>query len=90
MYMTRHDLKALTDCGHRSGQIAWLRDRCWPFEISAKGYPKVLYSVMVARMGGKIEDSGPRLRLDDAAEEKAQKPSGKDVPEARKVLLRSA
>ena len=88
MFLTRLELKELTDCSNKSGQVKWLVSRCWPFEIGAKGYPKVLRSVLVARLGGRIEDNGPQLRLPHASAKVTKKPTGKDVPKAQQVLSR--
>lgn len=67
MLLTAADLKALTDYSRPSDQVKWLKDHGWPFEIGSKGFPKVLQSVAVARLGGKAENVGPSLRLDHEA-----------------------
>ena len=88
MFLARPEIKELTDCGHKAGQISWLRARGWPFEIGAKGYPKVLRSVAVARLGGKVEDYGPQLRLTDATQKAQSESSRTATPQTRQVLLR--
>jgi hypothetical protein len=55
-------LADLTEAKKPSAQIRWLDSRGWPYEISSKGKPRVLMSVMLARMGGTVSSataSGP-------------------------------
>ncbi len=62
MFLTADQLAELTDAQKPSVQIRWLKERGWPFEVSAKGRPKVLASVAAARMGagaGTVPPSGP-------------------------------
>lgn len=51
MFLTRQDLIELTGAVKRPVQIRWLRDRGYRFEVGADGNPKVLWSVVHARLG---------------------------------------
>lgn len=66
MFLCDLELEELT--GYRSHrlQARWLRDRGWPFEISARGRPSLLREAVVTRLGGSSAKSDreirPRLR----------------------------
>jgi hypothetical protein len=60
MFLTDDELLALTDRKRPSDQIRYLRERGYPFEIGAKGKPKVLRSVVEQRH--QIARPTPRLR----------------------------
>lgn len=61
-YASPAELQALTDRKHADAQIAWLTDQGVPFEVSAKGRPKVLRSVLLARSGQKTAAREPQVR----------------------------
>ncbi len=68
MFLTAAELRDLTDRQHADAQIAWLRARGWPFEVSASGRPKVARAEWERRMlsgaGSAVQkSSGPRLDL---------------------------
>ena len=50
-FLTRQDLVALTGAVKRPVQIRWLAERGYQFEIGVDGNPKVLSSVVRARLG---------------------------------------
>jgi len=63
MLMTDSEITEVTGRQRPKAQIRWLKARGWPFEVDADGRPKVLRSVMVARLGGSAQNDGPTLRL---------------------------
>lgn len=48
-------LVELTDCKRSRDQIAWLKKRGYPFEVSGAGRPKVLMAEIEARMRSHAE-----------------------------------
>lgn len=52
MFLTAEELADLTGLKRPSAQLQWLRLRGWPVESDAKGRPRVLRSVVEARLGG--------------------------------------
>lgn len=65
MFLTQDELFDLSGLRQAAAQIRWLRDHRYPMEIGADGKPRVLRSVVLARLGGsgQNEPTGPRLRL---------------------------
>ena len=67
MFLTTAELRDLTDRQHADAQIAWLRARGWPFEVSAEGRPKVARAEWEARMLSRQpvarKPASPRLGL---------------------------
>lgn len=66
MFLNPDQLKELTGCKRKSGMVAWLKDRRYPFEIGADGWPKVLATYVQAKLGGIPHKHEPRLRLENA------------------------
>ena len=66
MFLTSQELVELTDCKRGSGQIRWLSDRGYRFEISKYGRPKVLIDEVRAKMLSNIaiKAKGHTPRLD--------------------------
>jgi hypothetical protein len=66
MFLCDLELEELTGYRLHRRQARWLRDRGWPFEISAGGRPSVLREAVIARLGGVTqksqEEARPRLR----------------------------
>lgn len=60
MFLTPDELAELTGCKRKSGQIAWLKARRYPFEVNKTGHPKVLRETVFARMQAK---PSPQLRF---------------------------
>lgn len=50
-FLTRDELRELTDAKRRDGQIAWLEERGWPFETTCSGWPVVLRAYAEKRLG---------------------------------------
>lgn len=64
MFLTEQELEQLTGRPRAKEQMAWLKDRRYPFEIGDDGKPKVLRSFVIAKLGGAAnEPSGPKLRF---------------------------
>ena len=63
MFLSRENVLELTGCKRKSDAIRWLRDRRYPFDIGADGWPKVLHSYVQAKLGGSTKFE-PRLRLE--------------------------
>ena len=67
MFLTSDNLVELTDCKRRSGQIRWLSERGYRFEVSTTGRPKVLKEEIRARMTSSTANISkgcePRLEL---------------------------
>lgn len=63
MFLTVEDLKDLTGCHRKAGMIAWLKDRRYPFEIGADGWPKVLKAFVQAKLGGVPNKREPQVIL---------------------------
>lgn len=51
LFITTEDLKDLTGAHTRAGNIQWLRQRGWPFEVNRHGWPRVLLSHLECRLG---------------------------------------
>lgn len=62
MFLSKEQLKELTDRSRPTAQIRWLDKNNYSYEISAEGMPKVLLSVVEDRLEGKIGKE-PQLRL---------------------------
>lgn len=67
MLLNSKEIHDLTGYVRPSDQIRWFKDHGWPFEIGGDKRPKVLRSVMVARLGGTTQNDEPSLRLDHEA-----------------------
>lgn len=68
MFLTRAELKELTEFSHKEKQIAWLREHGWPFEIGAKGHPRVLKSYAIVKLGASTQnDNSPKVHLRHAS-----------------------
>ena len=52
MFLTADEVADLTGLKRPTAQASWLRANGWPVEVDAGGRPKVLRSVVEARMGG--------------------------------------
>jgi len=62
MFLCDLELEELTGYRLHRRQARWLRDRGWPFEVSAGGRPSVLREAVVARLGGSTTKSEPEAR----------------------------
>jgi hypothetical protein len=62
MFLSPTELIELTDRKRQSDQIQWLRKHGYPFEIGAKGRPKVLRRVVELRLQAGVS-AAPKLRL---------------------------
>lgn len=60
VFLTRDEIRELTDYKRKSDQIRWLREKGYPFEISSQGFPKVPRAAVEARFQAKF--GGPKLR----------------------------
>jgi hypothetical protein len=49
--LTHEELAELTDCRRTVGQIAWLRERRWVFELGRTGKPKVSRKYALSKLG---------------------------------------
>lgn len=52
--LTRQELRELIGTPVRARQMRWLRKNDWPHEVDALGYPIVLRSMALKRLGGEI------------------------------------
>ncbi len=50
IFLTKEELRELTDLKIPKAQMRWLEKRAYPFEISAAGRPKVLRSLVMERL----------------------------------------
>lgn len=51
MFLTPDELLDLTGLKRPTAQYLWLRDNGWPVELDARKRPRLLRSVVEARMG---------------------------------------
>lgn len=51
MFLTAQELKDLTGRIYAKSQIKWLNERGYPFELDARGRPKVLKNFVELKMG---------------------------------------
>lgn len=56
--LTRAELRAIIDTPVREKQIEWLTRQGWPHEVNIHGYPVVLRSVALEKLGGKAPKQG--------------------------------
>jgi hypothetical protein len=63
MFLTPDDLARLTGRKRRSGQVRWLVEHGWRFEVDAYGRPIVLAAEAERRLSSWITQREPRLRL---------------------------
>jgi hypothetical protein len=64
MFLTADELRELTGAARLQGQVAWLKGHRYPFELDAKGRPKVLRAFVQTKLGGTAaNDTSPKLRL---------------------------
>lgn len=63
VFLTPGELVEFTDRKHADAQIAFLESKRIPFELSAKGRPKVLRSVVFALCGEAMPKAEPQLHL---------------------------
>ena len=50
--LTRQELRALIGTPVRARQVEWLRAHAWPYDLDYLGYPIVLRSLALERLGG--------------------------------------
>lgn len=62
LFLSPAELKDITDRSHADAQIAWLNAEGFPYQLSGKGRPKVLRSVVLARLGRTAEPREPQVR----------------------------
>ena len=53
--LSKEEIRAITGASWRKQQIAWLQNRMWPHEVNALGFPIVLRSVALDRLGADQE-----------------------------------
>lgn len=58
-YLTPADLATLTGRPTAAAQVRWLKDRGWPFELSADRKPIVLRAYHDARLSGAAPETPP-------------------------------
>lgn len=63
LFLSREEIVALTDKRKADAQIRWLRRHGYPYDVSGTGQPKVLRQVVIARLGGSVQNPEPKLRL---------------------------
>lgn len=54
--LTRSELKAIVGTPVREKQIEWLTRQGWPHEVNIHGYPVVLRSVALEKLGGEVPE----------------------------------
>ena len=52
LFLSKEELHELTDYRNRPGQIKWLAERGYKFELDRPGRPRVLRQAIVNAMGG--------------------------------------
>lgn len=60
MFLSLKEMKRLTGYSQKSKQVDWLRSNLYLFEIDADGYPVVLKSHVLSRLGG-VTRSRPQI-----------------------------
>lgn len=65
--LTMDELRAITGTATRKKQIDWLSDRHWPHEVNHFGFPVVLRSVALERLGAPPKSEPWRLDESDVA-----------------------
>lgn len=65
MFLTIPELRELTELERQAAIRRWLDRARIPYMVSANGWPKVLRSVIMERLGGEVTvpAAEPRLRL---------------------------
>lgn len=62
--LSRDELRNITGVTFPKKQISWLEQRLWPHEVNHFGFPIVLRSVALERLGAAPKSTG--WRLDEA------------------------
>jgi hypothetical protein len=63
MFLTAEELDTLTGSSRPFMQRRWLRDRCWIFEVSARGAPVVSRSYAEGKFGSSQQASKERTKV---------------------------
>ncbi|MFA9439452.1 DUF4224 domain-containing protein [Uliginosibacterium sp. sgz301328] len=64
MWLTKEELQEMTDLQRPDAIRRWLTENGYAYEVSARGWPKVLRSLVESRLGGiRKEPKRPRLHL---------------------------
>lgn len=58
-FLTPEEMTTLTGYARRNGQILWLRERGWRFELDRDGNPRVARAYMERRMVGDTDQPEP-------------------------------
>lgn len=66
MFLTDEEIQALTDYTSAKAQCRWFSRNAYPFEVSSRGRPRVLRSVVEDRLGGPIRRQNDGFNLDAA------------------------
>ena len=64
MFMSKEELHELTGFRNRPGQIRWLSERGYRFELDRSGRPRVLRQAIVAALGGAEEQPRQLKRVE--------------------------
>jgi len=64
MFLTRDELTELTGYKKRPGQIRWLAERGYKFEIGRDGRPRVLRAVIIQALGNYSEERPQKRRVE--------------------------
>jgi hypothetical protein len=59
-FLTDAEVERLVGTPRKGRQIAWLSERGYPLEVNEACRPVVLRSVVLARLGGKVENRRKR------------------------------
>ena len=59
LFLAPEEMTALTGYARRSGQIQWLREHGWRFELDRDGSPRVARAYMERRMVGDADRPEP-------------------------------
>jgi len=63
MFLTRDELIELTGYHTRPKCLSWLTVNGYRYHVASDGWPRVLRSAVVERLGGKQEAPEPQLRF---------------------------
>ena len=64
MFLSREELAEFTGFKNRPGQLRWLSNRGYKYELDRTGRPKVLRAAIVAALGGPAETQPQERRVE--------------------------
>ena len=64
MFLSKEEMIELTGYKNRPGQIRWLVERGYKFEIARDGRPRVLKAAIIKALGGNEEPEPKKRRVE--------------------------